>query len=76
MTSLRSISQNGTVLLKMRRNEILKRALSQWRFHCSCTLRWERLASTTRLALRFLNDPIEVGRCPAPKIAALVQANR
>lgn len=37
---------------------------------------WERLSRTTRLALRFLDDVVEVGRWPDPRIARLVQANR
>lgn len=37
---------------------------------------WEKLAATTQLALRFLDDVIEVGRWPAPQIATIVQANR
>lgn len=37
---------------------------------------WDKLADTTRLALRFLDDVIEVGRWPAPQITAIVQGNR
>jgi ribonucleoside-diphosphate reductase alpha chain len=37
---------------------------------------WEKLKTTARLALRFLDDVIEVSRWPAPEITAMVHANR
>ena len=37
---------------------------------------WKKLAATTQLALRFLDDVIEVGRWPAPQIPTIVRANR
>jgi ribonucleoside-diphosphate reductase alpha chain len=37
---------------------------------------WEKLARTARLALRFLDDVIEVGRWPAPAIEAATRATR
>jgi ribonucleoside-diphosphate reductase alpha chain len=40
------------------------------------TVDWAKLADTTRLALRFLDDVIEMGRWPAPHITAIVQGNR
>ena len=37
---------------------------------------WEKLKTTTRLALRFLDDVIEVSHWPAPEITAVVRGNR
>jgi ribonucleoside-diphosphate reductase alpha chain len=37
---------------------------------------WTKLAATTRLAMRFLDDVIEVSRWPAPQITTIVRANR
>jgi ribonucleoside-diphosphate reductase alpha chain len=37
---------------------------------------WEKLRYTTQLAIRFLDDVIEVGRWPAPQISSIVLANR
>jgi ribonucleoside-diphosphate reductase alpha chain len=37
---------------------------------------WEKLKATTRLALRFLDDVIEVSRWPAAEITSIVRANR
>lgn len=37
---------------------------------------WERLRATTTLALRFLDDVIEVNRYPIPEIAQMARANR
>jgi ribonucleoside-diphosphate reductase alpha chain len=37
---------------------------------------WDKLADTARLALRFLDDVIEVGRWPASQITSIVQGNR
>lgn len=37
---------------------------------------WEKLAATTRMAVRFLDDVIEVGRGPSPEIDAAVRRNR
>jgi len=37
---------------------------------------WDRLRETTRVAVRFLDDVIEVSRWPSPKIAAAVMSNR
>jgi ribonucleoside-diphosphate reductase alpha chain len=37
---------------------------------------WEKLSRTTRLAVRFLDDVIEVARWPDPKIAKIVRGNR
>jgi ribonucleoside-diphosphate reductase alpha chain len=39
-------------------------------------LDWEKLAHTTRLGIRFLDDCLEVGRWPAAPIAAATWANR
>jgi ribonucleoside-diphosphate reductase alpha chain len=40
------------------------------------TIDWEKLAQTTRLGLRFLDNVIEVGRWPAPQIESATRANR
>jgi ribonucleoside-diphosphate reductase alpha chain len=40
------------------------------------TLDWDKLGRTARLALRFLDDVIEVNRWPAPPIEAVSRANR
>jgi ribonucleoside-diphosphate reductase alpha chain len=37
---------------------------------------WERLGRTVRLAVRFLDDVIEVNHWPSPKIAAMCRGNR
>jgi ribonucleoside-diphosphate reductase alpha chain len=37
---------------------------------------WDKLAYTTRLATRFLDNVIEVGQWPAPQIASMVRGNR
>jgi ribonucleoside-diphosphate reductase alpha chain len=37
---------------------------------------WERLDATVDLAVRFLDDVIEVSRYPYPEIAAITRANR
>ncbi len=37
---------------------------------------WERFAGTIRLAVRFLDDVIEVNKYPLPQIEALTRANR
>jgi ribonucleoside-diphosphate reductase alpha chain len=37
---------------------------------------WEKLERTARLAVRFLDDVIEVGRWPASQITAMVRGNR
>jgi ribonucleoside-diphosphate reductase alpha chain len=37
---------------------------------------WERLGRTARLAIRFLDDVIEVSRWPAAEIESLARANR
>ncbi len=37
---------------------------------------WERLDATVALAVRFLDDVIEVSRYPYPEIAAITRANR
>ncbi|MCI0465340.1 MAG: adenosylcobalamin-dependent ribonucleoside-diphosphate reductase [Gemmataceae bacterium] len=37
---------------------------------------WEKLAETTRLGVRFLDDVIEVSRWPAAQITAITRANR
>lgn len=37
---------------------------------------WDRLADTTSLGIRFLDDVIEMGKWPAPQIAETTQANR
>lgn len=39
-------------------------------------LDWEKLGRTARLAIRFLDDVVEVSRWPAPAIAAMAQGNR
>jgi ribonucleoside-diphosphate reductase alpha chain len=40
------------------------------------TIDWDKLAETTRAAVRLLDDVIEVGRWPAQQIERLVRANR
>jgi len=42
----------------------------------TCTVDWNRLEHTTGLAVRFLDDVIEVGKWPASQIAAITRANR
>jgi ribonucleoside-diphosphate reductase alpha chain len=37
---------------------------------------WERLAATVQLAVRFLDDVIEVNRYPLPAVEAVVRRNR
>lgn len=37
---------------------------------------WPKLAQTTQLAIRFLDDVIAVGRWPAPQIVEMVRGNR
>ena len=37
---------------------------------------WDRLARTIRLAIRFLDDAIEVSKWPHPKIEEMVRGNR
>jgi ribonucleoside-diphosphate reductase alpha chain len=37
---------------------------------------WEKLARTTQIGIRFLDNVIEVGRWPTPQITAATQANR
>jgi ribonucleoside-diphosphate reductase alpha chain len=37
---------------------------------------WDYLGRTTRQAVRFLDNAIEVGRWPAPQIGAMAQGNR
>jgi ribonucleoside-diphosphate reductase alpha chain len=37
---------------------------------------WEKLARTTRLATRFLDDVIEVSRWPSPRVSEAVRGNR
>lgn len=37
---------------------------------------WEKLGRTARLAVRFLDDVIEVNHWPSPKIAAMCRGNR
>ncbi len=39
-------------------------------------LDWERLEATVELAVRFLDDVIEVGQLPDPEICAVTRANR
>lgn len=41
-----------------------------------CSIDWTRLADTTRLAVRFLDDVLEKARWPAPQISTISQANR
>jgi ribonucleoside-diphosphate reductase alpha chain len=40
------------------------------------TIDWPKLAAITRLAMRFLDDVIEVSHWPAPQITSMVRANR
>jgi ribonucleoside-diphosphate reductase alpha chain len=40
------------------------------------TIDWEKLARTVRLGVRFLDDVLEVGRWPAPRIESATLANR
>jgi ribonucleoside-diphosphate reductase alpha chain len=42
----------------------------------ACAIDWERLGRTAELVLCFLDDVIEVGRWPAPPIAAIMRASR
>jgi ribonucleoside-diphosphate reductase alpha chain len=37
---------------------------------------WDALAAITRLAVRFLDDVVEVSRWPSPEIEAMARANR
>ena len=37
---------------------------------------WEKLGATARLVIRFLDDVLEVGRWPDPRITAMTRANR
>jgi ribonucleoside-diphosphate reductase alpha chain len=37
---------------------------------------WKKLTDTARLGIRFLDNVIEVGRWPAPQVAAVARANR
>ena len=37
---------------------------------------WEKLAHTTRLGIRFLDDVVEVNRWPSPQIATMSRGNR
>lgn len=39
-------------------------------------LDWDKLHRTVRLAIRFLDDVIEIGQWPSPRIAAMVHGNR
>jgi ribonucleoside-diphosphate reductase alpha chain len=39
-------------------------------------LDWDKFGRTIRIAVRFLDDVIEVGRWPSPEIAAAVKGNR
>ena len=41
-----------------------------------CQINWERLADTTRKAIRFLDNVIEVNNYPLPKISEMVRNNR
>ena len=41
-----------------------------------CEIDWDRLGETIRLAVRFLDDVIEVSRWPDPRIAKRVRHNR
>ena len=40
------------------------------------TLDWDRLGETVRLAVRFLDDVVEVTREPLPEVAAISRGNR
>ncbi len=40
------------------------------------TVDWQKLSETTQLAIRFLDDVIEVSRWPAPEITTIVRGNR
>jgi ribonucleoside-diphosphate reductase alpha chain len=40
------------------------------------TVDWPKLAETTRVGIRFLDDVLEVCRWPAPRIADMAHANR
>ncbi len=42
----------------------------------SSSLDWEKFARTVRLAVRFLDDVIEVNHWPSPKIASTCRSNR
>lgn len=37
---------------------------------------WDRLAAITRLGMRFLDDVIQVSRCPSPEVTATIRGNR
>jgi ribonucleoside-diphosphate reductase alpha chain len=42
----------------------------------SYALDWKKLAQTTRLGIRFLDNVVEISRWPAPQITALTRGNR
>jgi ribonucleoside-diphosphate reductase alpha chain len=46
------------------------------RYGSENSIDWERLTRLTHLAVRFLDDVIEVGRWPDPRLAAAARANR
>lgn len=51
-------------------------SLNLSRFVSAGGVDWSRLEATTELAVRFLDDVIEVGRFPDPRIAQAVHDNR
>lgn len=44
--------------------------------HGTCGIDWERLSRTVALAVRFLDDVVEVNRYPLPRIRRLARGNR